>query len=178
MKNNNLAMISGTQNNQPYFSGSITHRPPVLLQNLKKSHLIHSPMADLKMHYKDPTRMWEFWSLNPESLRQVMILMSDHGTPFSYRRLPGFMSHLVKGQDNNAPFKQSGEMYRHSMNIRQRKNLVTNIVRSMSAVSGVKKDDIIYQQMINFYRADHQLGLAVAKGMGVGFASTSTIRMD
>lgn len=37
--------------------------------------------------------MWDFWSLNPESMHQVMILMSDRGTPFSYRHMHGFGSH-------------------------------------------------------------------------------------
>jgi catalase len=37
--------------------------------------------------------MWDFWSLNPESLHQVMFLMSDRGTPFSYRHMHGFGSH-------------------------------------------------------------------------------------
>ncbi|HEX5654270.1 MAG TPA: catalase, partial [Chitinophagaceae bacterium] len=42
---------------------------------------------------KSPTMMWDFWSLNPESLHQVMFLMSDRGTPFSYRHMHGFGSH-------------------------------------------------------------------------------------
>lgn len=29
--------------------------------------------------------MWDFWSLNPESLHQIMILMSDRGTPYGFR---------------------------------------------------------------------------------------------
>ena len=37
--------------------------------------------------------MWDFWSLNPESLHQVMFLMSDRGTPYSYRHMHGFGSH-------------------------------------------------------------------------------------
>ncbi len=37
--------------------------------------------------------MWDFWSYNPESLHQIMILMSDRGTPFSYRHMHGFGSH-------------------------------------------------------------------------------------
>lgn len=37
--------------------------------------------------------MWDFWSLNPESLHQVMILMSDRGTPYGYRHMDGFGSH-------------------------------------------------------------------------------------
>lgn len=37
--------------------------------------------------------MWDFWSLNPESLHQVMILFSDRGTPDGYRFMNGFGSH-------------------------------------------------------------------------------------
>ncbi len=37
--------------------------------------------------------MWDFWSLNPESLHQVTILMSDRGTPYGYRHMDGFGSH-------------------------------------------------------------------------------------
>ena len=37
--------------------------------------------------------MWDFWSLNPESLHQVMFLMSDRGTPYGYRHMHGFSSH-------------------------------------------------------------------------------------
>ena len=37
--------------------------------------------------------MWDFWSLNPESLHQVLILMSDRGTPYGYRHMHGFGSH-------------------------------------------------------------------------------------
>lgn len=37
--------------------------------------------------------MWDFWSLNPESLHQVTTLMSDRGTPYSFRHMHGFGSH-------------------------------------------------------------------------------------
>src|SRR5688572_14412605 len=37
--------------------------------------------------------MWDFWSLNPESLHQVTMLFSDRGTPDGYRFMDGFGSH-------------------------------------------------------------------------------------
>lgn len=37
--------------------------------------------------------MWDYWSLNPESLHQVMFLMSDRGTPYGYRHMNGYGSH-------------------------------------------------------------------------------------
>ena len=36
---------------------------------------------------------WDFWTASPESAHQVMILMSDHGTPASYASMNGYGSH-------------------------------------------------------------------------------------
>jgi catalase len=36
---------------------------------------------------------WDFWTLSPESAHQVMILMSDRGTPRTWRHQHGFSSH-------------------------------------------------------------------------------------
>ncbi|MBL7711867.1 MAG: catalase [Chitinophagaceae bacterium] len=54
---------------------------------------IHTQKRDPRTHTKSPTMMWDFWSLNPESLHQVMFLMSDRGTPYGYRHMHGFGSH-------------------------------------------------------------------------------------
>lgn len=59
----------------------------------KISHFIHTQKRDPKTNCKSATMMWDFWSWNPESLHQVLILMSDRGTPFSYRHMHGFGSH-------------------------------------------------------------------------------------
>jgi catalase len=42
---------------------------------------------------RSPTARWDFWSLSPESLHQVTILMSDRGLPQSFRHINGFGSH-------------------------------------------------------------------------------------
>ncbi len=68
--------------------------PVFFIKDPKKfSHFIHTQKRDPKTNCKSPTMMWDFWSLNPESLHQTMILMSDRGTPFSYRHMHGFGSH-------------------------------------------------------------------------------------
>ena len=68
--------------------------PVFFIKDPKKfSHFIHTQKRDPKTNCKSPTMMWDFWSLNPESLHQVMILMSDRGTPFSYRNMNGYGSH-------------------------------------------------------------------------------------
>jgi catalase len=54
---------------------------------------IHTQKRDPRTNCKSPTMMWDYWSLNPESLHQVMILMSDRGTPFGYRHMNGYGSH-------------------------------------------------------------------------------------
>ncbi|WP_129716644.1 catalase [Pedobacter sp. SYP-B3415] len=59
----------------------------------KFSDFIHTQKRDPRTNMKSPTMMWDFWSLNPESLHQVMILMTDRGTPYGYRHMDGFGSH-------------------------------------------------------------------------------------
>lgn len=54
---------------------------------------IHTQKRDPRTNCKSPTMMWDFWSLNPESLHQVLILMSDRGTPATYRHMHGYGSH-------------------------------------------------------------------------------------
>ncbi len=68
--------------------------PVFFVKDPKKfGDFIHTQKRDPKTNLKSPTMMWDFWSLNPESLHQVLILMSDRGTPYSYRHLHGFGSH-------------------------------------------------------------------------------------
>jgi catalase len=68
--------------------------PVFFIKDPKKfSHFIHTQKRDPKTNCKSPTMMWDYWSLNPESLHQVMILMSDRGTPFSHRQMNGYGSH-------------------------------------------------------------------------------------
>jgi catalase len=42
---------------------------------------------------RSPAAMWDFWSLSPESLHQVTILMSDRGLPTDVRHINGYGSH-------------------------------------------------------------------------------------
>lgn len=76
--------------------------PVFFVKDAKKfSHFIHTQKRDPKTNCKSPTMVWDFWSLNPESLHQVIILMSDRGTPFSYRNMHGFGSHTFSLIDKN-----------------------------------------------------------------------------
>lgn len=68
--------------------------PVFFVKDPKKfSDFIHTQKRDPRTNLKSPTMVWDFWSLNPESLHQVMILMTDRGTPFGYRHMNGYGSH-------------------------------------------------------------------------------------
>ena len=68
--------------------------PVFFIKDPKKfPDFVHTQKRDPKTNLKSPTMMWDYWSLNPESLHQVMILFSDRGTPYSYRNMNGYGSH-------------------------------------------------------------------------------------
>lgn len=60
---------------------------------LKFADFIHTQKRDPEKNLFIPVSKWDFWSLTPESLHQVMILMSDRGIPQDYRHMHGFGSH-------------------------------------------------------------------------------------
>ncbi|MDX6749997.1 catalase [Geminicoccaceae bacterium 1502E] len=60
---------------------------------LKFSDFIHTQKRDPRTNMRSNTAMWDFWSLSPESLHQVTILMSDRGLPQNYRQINGYGSH-------------------------------------------------------------------------------------
>lgn len=54
---------------------------------------IHTQKRDPRSNLRSNTAAWDFWSLSPESLHQVTILMSDRGLPKGFRHVNGFGSH-------------------------------------------------------------------------------------
>ena len=54
---------------------------------------IHTQKRHPRTNLRSATAMWDFWSLSPESLHQVTILMSDRGLPLSPRFMNGYGSH-------------------------------------------------------------------------------------
>ncbi|MDQ6476962.1 catalase [Dyadobacter sp. LHD-138] len=81
--------------------------PVFFIKDPKKfGDFIHTQKRDPRTNCKSATMMWDFWSLNPESLHQIMILFSDRGTPYSYRHMHGFGSHTFSlvNADNERVF--------------------------------------------------------------------------
>ncbi len=69
---------------------------------IKFSDFIHTQKREPGSNLKSATMMWDFWSLSPESLHQVTILMSDRGIPDGYRHMHGYSSHtfsLINAKD-------------------------------------------------------------------------------
>ncbi|GLB54081.1 catalase [Neptunitalea chrysea] len=53
-----------------------------------------------KTNMRSAIAMWDFWSLTPESLHQVTILMSDRGIPKSPMHMNGYGSHTYSFWNN------------------------------------------------------------------------------
>jgi catalase len=59
----------------------------------KFSDFIHSQKRRSDNHLHDHNMQWDFWTLRTESAHQVTFLMSDRGTPYSWRHMNGYGSH-------------------------------------------------------------------------------------
>lgn len=55
--------------------------------------LNHVVKRDPHTNMRSPQNYWDFWTMLPEALHQVTIVMSDRGIPASYRHMHGFGSH-------------------------------------------------------------------------------------
>ncbi|MGQ1888898.1 catalase [Thermophagus sp. OGC60D27] len=68
--------------------------PVFFIKDPKKfADFIHTQKRDPRTNMISQTMRWDYWSLNPESLHQVLILFSDRGTPDGYRKMNGYGSH-------------------------------------------------------------------------------------
>ncbi|WP_406319278.1 catalase [Streptosporangium sp. NBC_01639] len=59
----------------------------------KFSDFIHSQKRRADTNLRDHNMQWDFWTNSPESAHQVTFLMTDRGTPASWRHMHGFGSH-------------------------------------------------------------------------------------
>jgi catalase len=71
-------------NNTPVFF----FRDPLQFPDLN-----HAIKRDPRTGMRSPDNNWDFWTLLPEALHQVTIIMSDRGIPRSFRHMHGFGSH-------------------------------------------------------------------------------------
>lgn len=71
-------------NNTPVFFLKDPYKFPDLNKAVKR---------DPKTNLRSANNNWDFWTLLPEALHQITIVMSDRGIPKSYRHMHGFGSH-------------------------------------------------------------------------------------
>lgn len=60
---------------------------------LKFPDLNHAVKRDPRTNLRSAKNNWDFWTLLPEALHQITIVMSDRGIPATYRHMHGFGSH-------------------------------------------------------------------------------------
>ncbi|WP_316760118.1 catalase [Pedobacter aquatilis] len=60
---------------------------------MKFTDLNHVVKRDPRTNLRSADNNWDFWTLLPEALHQVTIIMSERGIPKSYRHMHGFGSH-------------------------------------------------------------------------------------
>jgi catalase len=72
-----------------------------------------------------------------------------------------------RNENDDDHYTQPGILYRKVLSDYDRNNLVSNIVSSMNEIEGEKKNEIINRQLCHFFRIDSNLGVSVAKGLGV-----------
>ncbi|MEG0319001.1 MAG: catalase [Niameybacter sp.] len=71
---------------------------------IKFPDFIHTQKRNPQTNLKDPNMFWDFLSLTPESLHQVMRLFSNLGTPKSPRFMDGFGSHTFMWYNKNKDY--------------------------------------------------------------------------
>ena len=68
---------------------------------LKFPDLNHAVKRDPRTNLRSANSNWDFWTLLPEALHQVTIVMRDRGIPASYRHMHGFGSHTFSLINSN-----------------------------------------------------------------------------
>ncbi|HEY0758541.1 MAG TPA: catalase [Acidisarcina sp.] len=127
-----------TGNNTPVF---------FIRDPLKFGDFIHTQKRDPQTNLKSATMMWDFWSLSPESLHQVTILLGDRGIPDGYRHMDGFSSHTF------SLVNSSGEVTYVKWHFKTKQG-IKNLPVPLATV--IKGEDPDYAQRDLFY--------AIAKG--------------
>ncbi|KAK0483984.1 catalase [Armillaria novae-zelandiae] len=70
----------------------------------KFPHFIHTQKRNPQTHLKDADMFWDYLSLNPESILQVMYLFSDRGTPDGFHNMHGYSGHTYKWTKSDGTF--------------------------------------------------------------------------
>ncbi len=89
---------------------------------------------DPRTNLRSPTYNWDFWTLLPEALHQVTIVMSDRGIPKSYRHMHGFGSHTYSF------YNEAGERYWVKFHFRTQQGIENLTDAEAAAVVGADRE--------------------------------------
>lgn len=83
----------------------VGHNAPVyFIRDAKKfPDLMRSQQRHPKTNIRSEAAMWDFWSQNPESLHQVLMMFSERGIPNGYRHMHGYGANtysFIDSEDN------------------------------------------------------------------------------
>nr|CCA20714.1 unnamed protein product [Albugo laibachii Nc14] len=96
-------------NNTPIFF----IRDPILFPSL-----FHALKRNPQTHLRDNNLVWDFFSLRPESIHQVLWLFSDRGIPDGYRYMDGFGSNTFTNVNANGELVYVKYHYKSDQGIR------------------------------------------------------------
>ncbi len=71
-----------------------------------------------------------------------------------------------RNENDDDHFTQPGLLYSKAMDDQARANLVKNIINHMQKIDGERREEIINRQLCHFFRANLDLGMKVASGLG------------
>jgi catalase len=71
-----------------------SHLPVACIRDPQKfPDLVRALKRHPVSHLRSPTAIWDFWSLSPESIHQIVMLFSDRGLPAGYRHMHAYGVH-------------------------------------------------------------------------------------
>lgn len=114
----------------------VGNNTPVFFERdpLKFPDFIHSQKRDPQTGYKNPKRMWDYWSKSPEGLHQITTLFSDRGLPDGYRHMHGFGSHTYSLLNNK------GERYWVKFHFKTQQGIKNLTVQRAAELAGTDPD--------------------------------------
>lgn len=89
----------------------------------------------------------------------------------NYKGLPyeldsNVVGYFDRNKNDDDHYTQPGNLFK-IMTPEAKANTINNITGAMSGISGQKKDEIVNRQLCHWFRADAQLEMGVANGLGV-----------
>ncbi|KAJ1856253.1 catalase A [Coemansia sp. RSA 2131] len=97
---------------------------------VKFPSFIASQKRHPQTHLPDPTMVWDFWSLVPESMHQITQLHSDRGIPDGFRHMHGYSSHTL------SLVKEDGQFYYVKWHFRTEQGIKNLAVEDAARLAG------------------------------------------